>query len=248
MPQLEEHLLQALLEERRLSEERALIPGLLQHDLSNVLTQVGLASELLAGSAVGPDQWRLARDIRGGIKRMTELLSGMKFLHQTRGGITDYTRGDLAEFITRLALEPGVWPPGPTIKLELPPGMWCSFSPTLVRHALVNLIGNAVAYAHGTWVRVRLSRICGESWQLSVANGGPGIPSDHMPYLFLLKKQPGAARKSERTGLGLYIAHWCLRNHGATLRVRTRPDLTVFAFAVQGLQRSPAPGLAHAIN
>jgi signal transduction histidine kinase len=33
--------------------------------------------------------------------------------------------------------------------------MWCTFSPTLMRHALVNLIGNAVAYSAHTCVRVR---------------------------------------------------------------------------------------------
>jgi two-component system sensor histidine kinase QseC len=244
MPQLEDALLDALIEERRLSEERALIPGLLQHDLANVLCQVSLSTEMLAIANAATDRERALRDINGGVKRMTELLAGMRFLYHTRAGVSDYARGDLAGFVGQLVVEPGVWPTGAPITLELPDRMWCSFSPTLVRHALVNLIGNAVAYSQGTWVRVRLSPIIGERWQLAIANGGPGIPVSHLPYLFALRRHPGAPVKSGRPGLGLYIARMCVRSHGGVLRVRTRPQLTVFSFAVQGTQRgaaSPAP-------
>ena len=237
MLSLEPALLQAIIDERRLSEERALIPGLLQHDLANVLCQVSLSSELLGRAADVTERARALRDIQGGVKRMTDLLSGMRFLYDSRTGATDYARGDLADFVAKLALEPGVWPPGSPIALDLPAMMWCSFSPTLVRHALVNLIGNAVAYSKGTWVRVRLAPVCGERWQIAVANGGPGIPVGHLPFLFTLGRQHGIPTKSTRPGLGLYIARMCVRGHGSVLRVRTRPRLTVFSFAVQGLQR-----------
>jgi signal transduction histidine kinase len=242
MPPLEETLLEALIAERRLSEERALIPGLLQHDLANVLTQVSLSAEFLARATAPADREETLRQVQGGVKRMGELLHGMQFLYHTRAGVSDYARGDLATFVSDLVLAPGVWPPGSPITLKLPSTMWCSFSPTLVRHALANLIGNAVAYSLGTWVRVRLSPICGERWQISVANGGPGIPETHLPYLFSLGRHPGIAAKSNRSGLGLYIARMCVQNHGAVLRLRTRPQLTVFSFAVQGSQR--APGLS----
>ncbi|MBC7368825.1 MAG: HAMP domain-containing histidine kinase [Undibacterium sp.] len=242
MPPLEETLLQALLEERRLSEERAVVPGLMQHDLANVLTQVSLASEFLAHAPGGVEREAAARDVLGGVKRMMELLEGMKLLYHTRIGVVDYARGDLAEFIARLAGEPGVWPKGAPITLALPATMWCSFSPTLLRHALVNLIGNAVAYSLGTWVRVRLSAVRGERWQIAIANGGPGIPTGHLPYLFSMGRQTGSSVKSDRPGLGLYIARTCVRTHGSVLRVRTRPKLTVFSFVVQGAQRGvPLP-------
>ncbi len=242
MPQLEDTLLQALIEERRLSEERALIPGLMQHDLANVLTQVSLASEFIDRGPNSAAREEAAREVRGGIKRMADLLSGMQFLYHTRGGVTDYTRGDLAAFIADLTKEPGVWPAGAPITLELPAALQCLFSPTLVRPALVNLIGNAVAYSQGTWVRVRLSPINRERWQIAVANGGPGIPVGHLPYLFSIGRHAGTPVKSSRSGLGLYIARMCVRRHGSTLRVRTRPKLTVFSFALQG---SPDTGRAH---
>jgi len=246
MPQLEETLLQALIEERRLSEERALVPGLMQHDLANVLTQVSLASEFLDHPSSSAEREDATRELRGGIRRMTELLSGMQFLYHTRGGASDYARDDLAAFITQLVIEPGVWPEGAPITLKLPKTLWCLFSPSLVRHALVNLIGNAVAYSQGTWVRVRLSPVNGGRWQIAIANGGPGIPVGHLPYLFSIARSAGIPVKSGRSGLGLYIARMCVRTHGSALRVRTRPKLTVFSFAVQGSPRGAPPPAAQA--
>ncbi len=238
MPQLEDTLLQALMVERRLSEERALVPGLMQHDLANVLTQVTLASEFLNGAPEGALREEAMRGIHSGVKRMNELLVGMKVLYHSRSSATDYAHADLAAFVANLAGQPGVWPPGAPITLELPGSLWCSFSPTLLRHALVNLIGNAVAYSLQTWVRVRLSPIRGERWQVAIANGGPGIPTGHLPYLFSLGRHNSAQVKTSRSGLGLYIARTCLWNHGSVLHVGTRPKLTVFSFAVQAPQRS----------
>jgi signal transduction histidine kinase len=233
----EEALLDSLVAERRLSEERALLPGLLHHGLANVLCQVSLAASLLGATRTEAERAGALRDIHGGVKRMDDLLAGMRLLYLNRGGVDDFARADLAGFVTKLVREPGVWPAGPAIALELPATMWCSFSPTLVRHALVNLIGNAVAYSQGTWVRVRLSLVRGDRWLISVANGGPGIPANHVPYLFELSRRANVAAKSAQPGLGLYIARMCLRFHSSELRVRSRPRLTVFAFGLEGAQR-----------
>ena len=240
MPSLEEILFQSLEEERKLSEERALLPGLLQHDLANVLCHVSLSTSL-AMAVTGEARNRYLRDVEGGLKRMNDLLMGMRFLFLTRNGSADHGRGDLATFLRDLVEEPGVWPPGTTITLVLPSTMWCSFSPTLVRHALVNLIGNAVTYSHNTWVRVRLAEVRGSTWQLSVANGGPGIPANHVPYLFDLDHSASYSDKVGGGGLGLYIAKMCARFLGSKLRLYTRSGLTVFSFNVRSSPREVAP-------
>lgn len=237
---LESALLDALLAERQLSEERALLPGMLQHDMANVLCQLTLAASLLDDVKTEEQRTAVTRDVQGGVKRMNELLEGMRVLYDQRVGAADFKRGDFAGFLTELVRTPGVWPAGAPIHLEVPAMMWCTFSPTLVRHALVNLIGNAVAYSEGTWVRLRLSRVGGHRWQVAIANGGPGIPANHLPYLFELGQQEQVPAKSSQSGLGLYITRTCLRMHGTTLRVRSRPRLTVFAFTLEGPQRGAA--------
>ncbi len=237
---LESALLDALIAERQLSEERALLPGMLQHDLANVLCQVTLAASMLDHVKTEAQRVFVNRDVQGGVKRLNELLAGMRVLYERRGGEADFKRADFAEFLTDLVRTPGVWPAGPEIHLDLPAMMWCTFSPTLVRHAVVNLIGNAVAYSGGTWVRVRLSRVGGHRWQVAIANGGPGIPANHVPYLFELGHRAQVSAKSTQPGLGLYITRMCLRLHGTMLRVRSRPSVTVFAFTVEGPQRGAA--------
>jgi two-component system heavy metal sensor histidine kinase CusS len=236
MPSLEEALLVALEDERQLSEERALLPGLLQHDLANVLCQVSLSASVLTTTASESERANCVRDVLGGVKRMNELLLGMKFLFLTRAGAADFQRGDLADFVAALVRAPGAWPVGSPVALELPSTAVCSFSPTLLRHALVNLIGNAVVYSRNTWVRVRLARIRGTRWQLAVANGGPGIPANHLPYLFDLAPTANFSSRSAGAGLGLYLARMCLRLHGSQLRLRTREGLTVFSFPVLDAQ------------
>ena len=243
MLSFEEALLTALEEERKLSEERALLPGLLQHDLANVLTQVTLSASVLPTARSDAERARSMHDLLGGVKRMNDLLVGMRFLFLTRGGVTDFRLGDLTAFVDRLVREPGVWPTGSPITLELPPVAICRFSPTLLRHVLVNLIGNAVAYSGKTWVRVRISKICGPRWQLSVANGGPGIPANHLPYLFELASAAKHPGRQATGGLGLYIARMCLRFHGSKLRLRTRDQLTVFSFALSDRDKVKATTL-----
>src|SRR5512142_1099204 len=83
MPSLEEALFAALEEERKLSEERALLPGLLQHDLANVLCQVSLSASILTTTTNEAERTACMRDVLGGVKRMNELLTGMKFLFLT---------------------------------------------------------------------------------------------------------------------------------------------------------------------
>lgn len=237
MPSLEEILFQSLEAERKLSEERALLPGLLQHDLANVLCQVSLSASMAQIVANEAQRTKYLRDVEGGLKRMNDLLGGMKFLFLTRNGYSDHGRGDLAHFMRDLVEEPGVWPQGTPITLIVPDSMTCSFSPTLIRHALVNLIGNAITYSRNTWVRVRLAMVRGSTWQVSVANGGPGIPANHVPYLFDLGESAKYSDKVGGGGLGLYIARMCVRFMGSELRLHTKPGCTVFSFHVRSYPR-----------
>lgn len=238
MPQLEETLLDALAAERRISEERALLPGLLQHDLANVLQQITTNVDLLVRGEARPEEGQDLVHVQRAVHRLGDMVKGMKYLHMARGGETDYTRDNLAAYISDLVLTKGIWPKGAAVTLVLPAEMWCTFSPALIQHALLNLVGNAIAYSHNTWVRVRLERTRGERWQIAVANGGPGIPEKHLPYLFSLGRRAGVDTKSSVSGLGLYIARQCVRDHGSELRLRTKPGKTVFAFTVEGSQRA----------
>jgi signal transduction histidine kinase len=96
--------------------------------------------------------------------------------------------------------------------------------PGELRQVLLNLLGNALdaAPANGTvTVRVRTSR----HWRtgaagvsLSVADNGPGIPTQNRQKLF----EPFFTTKGEKgTGLGLWVTRGIVEKQGGAIRVRS---------------------------
>ncbi|MGW8356628.1 sensor histidine kinase [Streptomyces wedmorensis] len=84
--------------------------------------------------------------------------------------------------------------------------------PDLVRRAVANLLGNALAHGHlpGTPAEVRIG--VGRDGSVTVEDAGPGLPPEVAGALFE-RFRSGAGS----TGLGLSIASWVAHAHGGTL-------------------------------
>jgi len=56
---------------------------------------------------------------------------------------------------------------------------------------------------------------------LAVRDTGPGIPAEHLPYLFdrFYRVDSGRSRDQGGSGLGLNIAHWIAESHGGQIAV-----------------------------
>ena len=76
--------------------------------------------------------------------------------------------------------------------------------PRRVERILANLIGNAIEHS-GRDIGVRIGAD-GESGWVEVADGGPGIPAEHLPHVFERFYKADSARTSPGSGLGLAIA------------------------------------------
>ncbi len=88
-----------------------------------------------------------------------------------------------------------------------------------VRHALVNLLQNALqASPKGKEVRL-LVQTDQEVLQMVVEDEGAGIPRDHLDRIF----QPFFTTKPQGTGLGLAITHQIVKDHGGDIRVESTP-------------------------
>jgi signal transduction histidine kinase len=83
-----------------------------------------------------------------------------------------------------------------------------------------NLIENAIKYAPGSDISVSLQQ--GSDKQIiTVSDHGPGISSEHLPYLFeRFYRAPGHSTK-RGTGLGLYICKQIIRAHHGQIRIKT---------------------------
>jgi signal transduction histidine kinase len=96
--------------------------------------------------------------------------------------------------------------------------------PTLIRHALFNLLANAVeASPAGTPVTVRLAPPeSGDPgwWCLAVLDCGPGVRNDILDQIFV----PFFTTRPEGTGLGLPVVQHIVMLHGGKVSVTNRPE------------------------
>jgi signal transduction histidine kinase len=96
--------------------------------------------------------------------------------------------------------------------------------PGRLEQVLVNLLVNAAQASRGAdaWVRLSVGRAEEPGWiELSVADNGAGIPADQIDQIF----DPFFTTKEQGTGLGLWICHQIVEDHGGRLRVESEPGV-----------------------
>ncbi|MBI4950984.1 MAG: hybrid sensor histidine kinase/response regulator [Myxococcales bacterium] len=92
-----------------------------------------------------------------------------------------------------------------------------------VQRAIAQLLDNALKFTPGGGViGVRVTRLPTQSYELCVADTGPGVPADKGDRIFEAFYQVDASvtREHGGVGVGLAIARRTARGHGGELRVR----------------------------
>jgi two-component system sensor histidine kinase KdpD len=93
--------------------------------------------------------------------------------------------------------------------------VWCD--PRLVEQALSNMVDNAVRYTPpGTRIRIGVA-LDGGSWELRVADDGPGLPSGAAQDIFRKYRRGQKEAAGTGFGLGLAICAAVARLHGGTV-------------------------------
>jgi len=110
--------------------------------------------------------------------------------------------------------------------------------PRRVERILANLIGNAIEHS-GRDISVRTGADGDGGW-VEVADGGPGIPAEHLPHVFERFYKADSARTGAGTGLGLAIALENARLLGGTISVAS--DMRVGSVFRLTLPLGPGPG------
>jgi PAS domain S-box-containing protein len=85
-----------------------------------------------------------------------------------------------------------------------------------IEQVLMNLLSNAIKYAAGRPICVSVARE-GETAQLRVSDGGPGIPESQLPRIFERFERAVSARHYGGMGLGLYVARQIAEAHGGSI-------------------------------
>ncbi len=105
--------------------------------------------------------------------------------------------------------------------------------PDRIRQVFLNLLDNAIKYAPGSSLTVRLTPEEGFV-RVEVSDNGPGIPPEDLPYIFEpFRRGRQAAPVSKGTGLGLTIVRAILDQHHAPISVRSDSEQgTKFTFSL----------------
>ena len=117
------------------------------------------------------------------------------------------------------------------LNLDSPDELPIQADPAKLSRLFINLIDNAIKYSNpGDAVTVTVATQAGYAF-VAVTDTGPGIPPEHLPYLFERFYRIDKARSRSTTdangsgaGLGLSIAQWLAELHGGRIEVTSYPD------------------------
>lgn len=117
--------------------------------------------------------------------------------------------------------------PSVAIETDCPEGLRLVGIRTRFQQVVVNLVANALSVVPATGGKIGVhAREAGEDVLLRVEDNGSGVPDEMREILFtpFATSRPGTGG----TGLGLFLAHRIVEEHGGTLRHVAQEGKTVF--------------------
>lgn len=204
--------------------------GVMSHELRTPLNIIMNYAEALKMGAFGdlkPEQEKGAEKIRAQGRELLLLINGILEITKIESNTVSLQEDvvNLEEFVAEiksdyscptekgLALE---WHYGdlPMIRTDA----------SKLKHILTNLINNAIKFTEQGTVAVSIRPRSGGLLELRVADTGPGIPAELVPYVFDKFRQVDSAttRSHSGAGLGLFIVKKFVGLLGGTIEVTSR--------------------------
>jgi len=195
--------------------------AIVSHDLRNPLSTIATVASLLQKAEPTPQSATRTREhgarLRRSVQRMERLIKDLlAFASIGSGHLTiDLQPVPVADLMREAAEAIG---PAATEKRILitvgdtTPDLVVSCDKERILQVLSNLLGNAVKFSPAETVVRLVSRRTVDEVELSVSDGGPGIPAEALTHIF---ERFWQAKETARqgTGLGLYIAKGIVEAH-----------------------------------
>ena len=199
-----------------LSENRTVIVAGISHDLRTPLTRLGLAIELISE---GSDP-NLIAGIHRDLESMDSLLG--QFL-QFSEGLGDVHKEELDLFEVLSSHAADLRREGAEVQLHGSGPCPYTADPAALERVLANLLENAAHYGGNAPIEVRLEKVT-QAALITIADRGPGIPTDQAEAVFRPFHRLETARSSRTggSGLGLAIARQLAIKHGWTIELLPR--------------------------
>jgi len=218
-----------LLEEANTAKTRFLAN--MSHELRTPMNSIigfsGILVQGLAGN-LNEEQHRQAAMINRSGKQLLTLINDILDVAKVEIGATEITRAPFDPAALLYEIAENMRPLAETKHLAL--NVACTYSGSeiisdamKVRQILFNLTGNAISFTDSGAVTLTLEDSGDGSVTYSVADTGPGIPSEELERIFepfVQLQQPGVA-KSRGTGLGLPLCRQFATLIGGEVRVES---------------------------
>jgi two-component system sensor histidine kinase MprB len=215
------------------------------HELRTPLTSLRTNLDLLIQSErraegepmlADDDRRELLDDVRAQVEELSGLVSDLVELARDARADTDEPV-ELADVVDRAVERVRRRAPDVRVDVEAAPWTVRGDAQTLER-AVLNLLDNAAKWSpRGGTVTVRLA-----AGTLSVADEGPGIAADDLPYVFDRFYRSAEARSLPGSGLGLAIVRQAVERHGGTVQAGRSPRGGALLTLVLPGTSSPALG------
>lgn len=240
------------LERARLTEEAGRAAALAQsdelksallatvsHDLRTPLATIKTSATSLLDRSVEWDeasQVEFLQAIDEETDRLTLVVGNLLDLSRIEGGALrpDKDWYDIAELVTDIATRLANLAIQHDLRTDVEPNLpLADFDYVQIAQVLMNLGENAIKYTPaGTEIVVTARRV-GSAVELSVRDGGPGIPPDRLPHVFEKFYRSNQTTAVPGTGIGLTISKGLVEAHGGCIRVDSRVGSgTAFHFTI----------------
>lgn len=242
-------LLRDITHEREVDQFKSALLAAVGHELRTPLAAIkGHASTLLQDDVSWPmeDQRHFLQTISSEADRLAQMVSNLLDLSRLEAGLLLMRRKPCSPAVIIHEAVRRIAPADHEITVDAPDYLpLVEVDAARIEVVLHNLLSNAVAYGDGP-VRV-CARRDGDSVMIAVADDGPGVADDDLPYIFerFYRASHGERRSASGSGLGLAICKAFVEAHGGRIWAERSSDGAVFAFTVplarsDGL-RLPAP-------
>ena len=203
----------------------------LSHELRTPVAVVRSSLENLKAQPLASGARVYIERAQGGLDRLTTILARMTEATRLEQALKDSVRErfDCANVLASCVDGYRLAYPQATISLALPEGeLPLNGAPELFAQMLDKLVANAVDFATGGPVDIRLSTD-EHGARLTVSNEGPLLPPEIADRLFdsMVSSRPERAANEPREphlGLGLYIVRLIAEFHGGVARAANRAD------------------------
>ncbi len=211
----------------------------LDHELKNPLATIYAQLAYLSGRTGGDSLEQVQGDMLAQVERLSRLVAHLRKLAELEEQAIERLPVDVASLLHEVVEASQVHPnyAARRVHLLLPQAPWplpaMKGDRDLLWLAFYNLLDNALKFTRpGDLIEIRASEN-GSSVTIEIADTGPGIAEDDLPYIFEELYRGANAQGCEGSGLGLALVQTIVKRHGGSVKVRSRPDRgTVFTLSL----------------